>query len=361
MKKGMLNCSTKHWITLPENYSHRGIFVKKVVADDSNWSKVGGSNIWSDGENIYYSYENSHYVKVGNTWEPTTWNGLSSFKGEDVWTDGTNIYYSSYQTHYQLNIVTKTWEAKTWEGITYFYGSGVWSDGADFYYSATHRLVNGAWVTKKWTGLSFLSGDCVWSDGVNIYYSSGSDQYVLNGSTWEEKVWVGQTIFRGENIWTDGTDLYCGSYKLVNGDWEPCDFGSLGAESVWTDGTNIYGYGTVLLPSKVKNVLVRKDGAWMPIEQATQSLITFAIDTADTYDSEELTTCTAREGMCWGEYIFSSYNNQTFFNEKLKLGISGTNRVGVDAPYHRQIYDGSKTTVLTDIIQPGKTYYLTSK
>lgn len=271
MNKGSLYCSTKHWITLPADYSHRGIFVR-LVATDSNWANVNSANVWTDGENIYYSYDSTQYVKVGNSWVTKTWSGLTSFRGEYVWTDGTNVYYSLQDAQYVLNKETGTWEPKTWNGLATPGGGSIWTDGTNIYYSgySAQYVLNGdTWTAKTWSGMTSFYGNGVWSDGTNIYYSYGTTHKVLSGGAWETKEWTGLSIMYAEKIWMDGTDIYHNDYKLVNGVWEHNDFGPLSVSNVWTDGSNIYGAGTVLLPSRVSKAYVRKDGAWVPVDQTS--------------------------------------------------------------------------------------------
>ena len=68
-----------------------------------------GSHIWSDGDNIYYSYIDGTYRinqyvldKSTSTWSTKTWNGLSSIDGRNIWADGTNIYYSNGTGQYKI-------------------------------------------------------------------------------------------------------------------------------------------------------------------------------------------------------------------------------------------------------------------
>ena len=124
----------------------------------------------------------SYTVKslTGNL-EPKIWNGIVSFYGDYVWTDGENIYYSFNSDQYVLDKATSTWTAKTWSGLTSFSGSGIWTDGDNIYYSnASDQYVldkaTSTWSAKTWSGLtSFYS--YIWTDGENIYYSRGSKQY----------------------------------------------------------------------------------------------------------------------------------------------------------------------------------------
>ncbi len=191
-----------------------------------------GANVWTDGENIYYSYVADGYniQKVLNTntdtWETKTWNGLSPDFPLYIWTDGDSIYYSCGSEQYVLNKETSTWETKTWNGLTSFYANYIWTDGENIYYSYdTQQFVlnkeTNTWDIKIWVGCNDFSGWDIWTDGDSIYYSSGSEQYVLNKetNTWETKTWNGLTSFYGKSIWTDGKNYYYSSgsdqYVLV--------------------------------------------------------------------------------------------------------------------------------------------------
>ena len=162
-------------------------------------------------------------IYVPNTWSTKSWTGLSSFYASYIWTDGENIYYSypsrvSSGDNYVLNKSTSTWSTKSWNGLTNFSGSGIWTDGTNIYYSGgSDQYVldksTSTWSTKSWSGLTNFSGDRIWTDGDNIYYSYDSTQYVLDKSTstWSEKTWNGLTNFSGGNIWTDGENIYYSS------------------------------------------------------------------------------------------------------------------------------------------------------
>ena len=65
------------------------------------------------------------------------WIGLTSFGGIDVWTDGDNVYYSNGINQYVLDKSTSTWSAKTWTGLQGISGSDVWTYGDDIYFSYT--------------------------------------------------------------------------------------------------------------------------------------------------------------------------------------------------------------------------------
>ena len=62
-------------------------------------------------------------------WTAKTWKWESRIFGSDVWTDGDNFYYSNYSTQCVLNKATSTWTDKTWNGLTRFDGNKIWTDG----------------------------------------------------------------------------------------------------------------------------------------------------------------------------------------------------------------------------------------
>ena len=175
-----------------------------------------GNHIWTDGDNIYYSYSSNQYVldKSTSAWSEKTWNEFSNINGQNVWTDGENIYYSNgTNNQYVLDKETSTWTQKTWTGLTSFSGDRIWTDGENIYYSygPNQYILNRAtstWTEKTWN-IGF-SGDYIWTDKENIYYSNSSLQYVLDKSTstWVAKTWTGLTSFYGNDIWTDGTNIY---------------------------------------------------------------------------------------------------------------------------------------------------------
>ena len=101
-------------------------------------------------KNIYFSNgEHSYILKENNTWEPITWNGLtyyarSNFRHFNIWTDGENTYYSgeSYSgasEHYILK-ENNTWKPITWTGLTSFQARYVWSDGISIYVDVNDKL-----------------------------------------------------------------------------------------------------------------------------------------------------------------------------------------------------------------------------
>lgn len=191
-------------------------------------------------------------------WQPQVWTGLTSFSGSNVWTDGAQVYYSGASQQYQLELYTSVWVPKEWHGVfhsLYDTGDNIWSDGTTTYYSKNsdqYELVSNTstWISKTWNGFTPKERKYIWTDGMNIYYSFGADQYQLDKSTstWGNKEWYGYTP-EGDCIWTDGKTIYYSngaqqyqldkstdtwSKKSWNG-YQSC----IGSD-IWTDGSNIY-------------------------------------------------------------------------------------------------------------------------
>ena len=163
------------------------------------WAK----NIWTDGENIYYSTKGTTSSTTmsattsqqlvldieTSTWSTMTWNGINDFNGEDIWTDGDNIYLTLYDSgtkHYVLDKSTNTWVTKTWNGF---------ADASPFVY-----------------------GRYIWTNGEKIYYSDGTDQYVLDKETetWNKISLDGISSLYASSIWRIGDKIYNGSsYELI--------------------------------------------------------------------------------------------------------------------------------------------------
>ena len=162
------------------------IYTSSWVAKTWNgFSSIYGHDVWSDGDNIYYSANsNNQYVldKSTSTWVAKTWNGITNFSGNHIWTDGTNIYYSYGTAQYVLDKSTNTWSTKTWSGVNNFYAAYIWTDGTDIFYSYQYDhylLGKNGWlgISGKWIyGNDELYGSNIWTDGTNIYHSNGSSR-----------------------------------------------------------------------------------------------------------------------------------------------------------------------------------------
>ncbi len=191
-------------------------------------------------------------------------NGFANFDGHNVWSDGENVYYSKGYDQYVLNKSTSTWSPVKWEGVYSFYGSDVWSDGNNTYLSGQYMLdkKNLKWVRKTWNGYSPPVGYRIWKDGETIYYSDLTYQYVLDvsTSTWSPKTWWyyynGQRVsnfpLKGDFVWTDGKDMYStdeDSYTTYILDrstdtWLVCPMsgfsGQMSGYDIFYDGENAY-------------------------------------------------------------------------------------------------------------------------
>lgn len=171
--------------------------VHHYVLDNGVWKtktwdvpKLTGSCVWSDDKNIYYTCislpdQNYNYVLDNGVWKTKAWDGLEDLDnifGSEMWSDGVNIYHSEY-SHLVLN--GNTWEPKEWEPIAsgIFYGLDLWTDGIDLYHTSNWNGQPYVLHGDSWEKIDFnfdlRHGRCVWTDGVDIYYSCEDAQYVL--------------------------------------------------------------------------------------------------------------------------------------------------------------------------------------
>ena len=98
MHKGSLSCKCipKLGQEFPNTFLNTWADANGLCTLDGLPSNFNCNYIWSDGSNIYYSYNRSNYILNGDTWEVKTWNGLTNFYGSYIWTDGINIFLNNY-------------------------------------------------------------------------------------------------------------------------------------------------------------------------------------------------------------------------------------------------------------------------
>lgn len=241
-------------------YEHEPKFVAK------SWSgpveNIKGDYIWTDGTDIYYSYNGTHLVlnKSNNTWVTKTWNigDNTNFWGNRVWTNGTDIYFSR-DGDYKLNKSTGDWDSITFS-LSIVSGEFVWYDGDHIYYSQgisqrEFDKINETWVNKTWTALPSINrfnGNDIWSLGEDFYFSRSIYQWVYNktSNSWEDTSW-NISIADGWFIWHDneGNTYYSNEndqYILdtsnniwVAKTWPDGNIPTYGY-NIWHDGNNIY-------------------------------------------------------------------------------------------------------------------------
>ena len=204
--------------------------------------------IWTDGEKIYYSYEDennnqlNYELKDNDTWEPKTWEGLDTllsdggyFRGGDVWTDGEKMYCSTQfilsggttkYYNYVLNPDTSTWSLQTWQGLTniqtsklFYYNEQVlYCDGTTYY---TLNIGTNEWTLYTWPNGIDISAKYIWSDGSDYYYLSPyGERYKLNQTsfTWEPITWTGLDDISnptGQLIWHFDNNVFYGFTKRL--------------------------------------------------------------------------------------------------------------------------------------------------
>lgn len=174
--------------------------------------------------------ENHFLSKTPTDWETMSWHGLTNLNGMGIWSDGTNIYYSWDEDQYVLNRSTKTWEPKVWYGLSSFRGGAVWYNTYSGKWVCSARsvqkeLTGSTWYDITWTGdmssseFATLTGSKIWLNGNSanrrVYCTVDGYRYRLEGS----RYWK----FRGTSV----------SYNPLQ-IWYPHDFN--------TDGKTYYSY-----------------------------------------------------------------------------------------------------------------------
>lgn len=216
---------------------------------------VYGNNFWTDGDDVYYSYNNDQYVlnKTTGEWEAKIWTGLTYFDGRMTWTDGNDIYYSSYQDQYVLDKATSTWTAKTWNGFSNLDGRMIWKYNGAIYYSDSGNqymldVATSTWIEKSaWTSWG-LDGRFIWIFNDTVYSSNGVNQFILDvdNDTLTATTW-NISYIDGDKIWTDGKSIYYtydgNNYVLDedNMEWDAISLSiNPNGEYIWTNGEHTY-------------------------------------------------------------------------------------------------------------------------
>ena len=237
------------------------ILVRTDLSTFTPTSWTGLSNptawyIWSDGNNIYYSFKEQQYIlnkNIGN-WSPKSWN-VSDLNGGFIWHYGENTYYSNDETQYVLNKETGNWDIQIWTGLSEFNATYIWKYNGKYYYSHSseqYELESGTtnWKVKVWSGVNSFDASDIWTDGNLCYLSKYSNSYVLNQETsrWEEKTWNINRVY-ADGIWNDGETIYYSYYDdqyVLNketGKFEIKTWNGLSefqGDFIWTDGENFY-------------------------------------------------------------------------------------------------------------------------
>ena len=164
----------------------------------SDLTRVLGTEIWTDNENIYYSDSFNQYIlgysnELNNpkTVIPITWSNIpNNFNTINIWHIGDTTYYSDGNIHKIINEDTMSFDDFTeWKGLTNFYGYNVWESKNNIYYSEQYKgyyildIETNTWLPKSWVSnhikdnSEISASNYIWSDGIRTYYSNN---YVLN-------------------------------------------------------------------------------------------------------------------------------------------------------------------------------------
>lgn len=261
---------------ITESTTFYGSFVRVHAFERIKFSHEGESLsfyencIWSDGETIYYSYNEKQYIvdTKSMTLTEKIWFGLTSFSGDKIWSDGENIYYTDNFETYILDKQTSTWSIHTFANdseATPPNGHYIWNFNGETYFqgSAKFDKINNKWIKIDMGLDDALDPDDIWSDGENIYCNVMFKYYILNQGTmtWlETKINLpdGLLVIQGRYVWTDGEYIYYSDldnkqYVLnkETNNWETMSWDgidNLMANFIWSDGTNIYyGFSYILV------------------------------------------------------------------------------------------------------------------
>ena len=218
-------------------FAHDGD-IYKLNKDTNTWENIGDKGIesmyvdtdyiWSDGENLYYSYSyisrNQYKLnKETNTWEEISWNcnkpGMEYITAKHSWVNGEDVYILIDRAKvFKLNKSTNTWEYVSVSPITdlvnaHFmtlngksYCFSTQGNGYYYWYRLDEETNN--WERIFWKGDAFfLYGSYIWYSGKDIYYSERKAQYKLDKKTniWNPvEEWQNNIPFdSSEDLWID--------------------------------------------------------------------------------------------------------------------------------------------------------------
>lgn len=279
--------------------------IEYVEAEDTFKYKVWhgetdffGNDIWTDGDNIYYSSGENQYVldQTTDTQSTKTQNisdNINDILGTCIQTDGTDIYLSNGEDQYVLDKTTSTQNKKTQIGLTEFDGVDIQSDGTNIYYSRywedeTHStstnyqyvldIATSTQTTKTQHGFANLTGQYVQTYNDTIYYSEvtnylgGGNQYILNvdTDTWEandqgEPSSLNPKRINGTKVQFYKDIAYYDSTYMLNKDtnmWLNKEQTGLltdfDGDCIQTDGTHIYYSGMIGMTSNRGHYVLNK-------------------------------------------------------------------------------------------------------
>lgn len=284
----------------------------RIIEYTNNWenytwqnlpNNISKGDIWQDNDGNIYASQQTLQCRLNKrtfTWEPMFWKGLTSFYRSGIWTDGEKIYYSyedknNNQLNYKLNKQILTWEPITWYGLDtllsdggYFRGGDVWSDGEKMYCSTQFILSGGTtkyynyvlnpdtstWSPQTWEGITNIQTSKLFYYKEQVLYCDGTTYYTLNIGTnkWTQHPWPNGIDISAKYIWSDVSDYYYLSpygerYKLnqTSFTWEPItwtgldDISNPTGQLIWHFDNNVfYGFTKRLVTVNSDKVIVNR-------------------------------------------------------------------------------------------------------
>ena len=207
----------------------------------SSWSNINASKFWTDGVALFYSVSNGAqlvYNESTGTWDTKTWNS-PYIDGTNIWTDGHNIYCTQ-TSNGQFKLVDAnagTWEPTSFtnsqdsSNMTVQDGTRIFNVGGKIYYAPI--IAGGSKVfefdstNQTFTPITipFSSSNYIYFfeiDGKYFESHSGATALEFNPSTNTFGSNISFLDISPSNIFSDGTNVYSTTLDPSTGNTVNC-------------------------------------------------------------------------------------------------------------------------------------------
>lgn len=205
------------------------------IATGTNYNRQNAQRFWTDGVALFYSMSNGLqlvYNPTTNAWDTKTWNNPYT-DGSNIWTDGHDIYCTE-QSNGQFRLVDAN--AGTWEATSFTLasdssnfvvpsGSSVYNMGGKIYvvaYRDSYKIYEFDRTNKSFTevlktfsggsGISFFEID---GHYICFYSDYGYLEFFPETNTWGTNHNLSSGINK-YSIFSDGTNIYCVTSSNTN-------------------------------------------------------------------------------------------------------------------------------------------------
>jgi len=256
----------------------------------STWNNLNASKFWTDGVALFYSVSNGAqlvYNESTRTWDTKTWNS-PYIDGTNIWTDGHNIYCTQ-TSNGQFRLVDAnagTWEATSFtnaedsSNLAVQDGTRIFNMGGKIYYAP---LIGGSSKLYEFnsTNQTFTPVTLPFSTSDYLYFFEIDGKYFESNNQTSARQFDPSTNTFGSNInfldispgniFSDGTNVYSTTSDPSTGNTVNCivtfsnnAFSKQLYNFIRIDSSNyqvITGNNSVRINNKLY-VLVRYDGAY---------------------------------------------------------------------------------------------------